>query len=189
MIIGIAAGAAVVLIIIVVCCYMMQATPSAVDEPKPRTAETASTVELSSVTVAAVDTAVAPTAVPQVAPVVQPLIMQESTMIITLHKPTADTKVGVVFSSLHGATTVSSVVEGSLSATAGLKQGQKVVSINGTVVTGSIQCTDLIKAAGGAIQIIVLQAVPVAPTVPTAVAIAVVTNPPNSAPSGDDVSA
>ena len=187
MIIGIAAGAAVVLIIIVVCCCMMQATPSAVeDEPKPRTAETASTVELSSLPLA---TAVAPTAVPQVAPVVQPLIMQESTMIITLHKPTADTKVGVVFSSLHGATTVSSVVEGSLSATAGLKQGQKVVSINGTVVTGYIQCADLIKAAGGAIQIIVLQSVPVAPTVPTAVAIAVVTNPPNSAPSGDDVSA
>ena len=74
---------------------------------------------------------------------------------VTIHKPTADTKVGVIFeSSGGGATTVSSVAEGSLSATAGMQQGQTIVSINGTVVTGSTHCTDLIKAATGAVTIV-----------------------------------
>ena len=78
-----------------------------------------------------------------------------SSATITLHKPTADATVGVVLSSCEGITTVARVVDGSLSATAGLKQGQKIVSINGTVVTSSIQGTGIIKAADGAIEVTV----------------------------------
>lgn len=80
---------------------------------------------------------------------------------ITLHKPTVSASVGVVFTNNGrplGATVVMHVTDGSLSAAAGLQIGMRILSINGALVTSPTQATGLIKAATGAVEIIVAAA-------------------------------